>query len=86
MAPTGLCGVAIMTCMLTAVRRPGEWQDVRLDFRDFVFTFRGRLVTHHAPGSVGMPRHNIIAVRAWGRMCVDWRVVWLVVWVGGRDW
>ncbi|KXZ41099.1 hypothetical protein GPECTOR_802g27 [Gonium pectorale] len=41
---------------------PGTWQDVRLDFRDFVFTFRGRLVTHHAPSSAGMPRHNIIAV------------------------
>ncbi|PNW86198.1 hypothetical protein CHLRE_02g076750v5 [Chlamydomonas reinhardtii] len=46
----------------TLKTRPGEWQDVRLDFRDFVFTFRGRLVTHHAPGSVGMPRHNIIAL------------------------
>ncbi|EFJ47324.1 complex I intermediate-associated CIA30 protein, mitochondrial [Volvox carteri f. nagariensis] len=40
---------------------PGAWQDVRLDFRDFVFTFRGRLVTHYAPTSVGMPRHNIIS-------------------------
>ncbi|KAG2485660.1 hypothetical protein HYH03_015632 [Edaphochlamys debaryana] len=42
--------------------RPGVWQDVRLDFRDFVFTFRGRLVTHHSPTAVGMPRHNIIAM------------------------
>ncbi|GLC33513.1 hypothetical protein PLESTM_000079600 [Pleodorina starrii] len=40
---------------------PGAWQDVRLDFRDFVFTFRGRLVTHYAPSSAGMPRHNIIS-------------------------
>ncbi|GIL83237.1 hypothetical protein Vretimale_11263 [Volvox reticuliferus] len=40
---------------------PGTWQDVRLDFRDFVFTFRGRLVANYAPSSAGMPRHNIIS-------------------------
>jgi hypothetical protein len=55
---------ALETLLLSVclVRRPGVWEDVRLDFRDFVFTFRGRLASQQTPAATGMPRHNIIAV------------------------
>ncbi|KAG1657725.1 hypothetical protein FOA52_011987 [Chlamydomonas sp. UWO 241] len=39
----------------------GEWQTVRVDFEDLIFTFRGRLV--QASGSVGsVPRERVMCV------------------------
>ena len=40
---------------------PGEWQRARLEFSDFIFTFRGRLVSSQAPLTAS-PRMNVMAV------------------------
>eukprot|EP00195_Chlamydomonas_chlamydogama_P006194 CAMPEP_0202892112 /NCGR_PEP_ID=MMETSP1392-20130828/1936_1 /ASSEMBLY_ACC=CAM_ASM_000868 /TAXON_ID=225041 /ORGANISM="Chlamydomonas chlamydogama, Strain SAG 11-48b" /LENGTH=234 /DNA_ID=CAMNT_0049575993 /DNA_START=171 /DNA_END=872 /DNA_ORIENTATION=+ len=39
----------------------GQWEDVRINFDDFIFTFRGRLVKRTDAYST-MPRHNVMAV------------------------
>uniref|UniRef100_A0A7S0R692 NADH:ubiquinone oxidoreductase intermediate-associated protein 30 domain-containing protein n=1 Tax=Chlamydomonas leiostraca TaxID=1034604 RepID=A0A7S0R692_9CHLO len=44
-----------------SVSRSGEWEDVRVNLDDLVFTFRGRLVQQQQ-AFARMPRHAIIAV------------------------
>lgn len=47
---------------LPARRRRGQWQDVRLDFRDFTLTYKGHALPNPTHAALGAPRHNILAV------------------------